>query len=393
MQQPERRFGGAKVGCIALWFGDVQRDALDPAAHQRAPPGKDERRRDAELAGGRQVVTLAPEQRNRQGTAPPRHVAEVPQHGVDLTAVGFEAAALDGGKHVALEQGAAAPAAVKLVGFLRLGHWAASSTKRAQSLGGVRQGGAGPSFEVGQCAGAQRRLSRAAQRTGRRRREQAEIDVHRLERARADIDGLDVAAGDVVEQRAMRRGRRRQQRYLAEPFRGGKTAGQKSDRRRFHIALAAGDLAGKAQPRRRFEPQGGIEQLRRIEKRVAMQAAQPRELGIGEARDGAENAHLLAVLQLGLKPTMLNKVPSLLSCRSCTTAYGFSPGRCGLRRPNGFIGPWRNVSRPRSAITSMGRQPSKYGVSLSKSWSATFSPASTASMKASYSRRVSGQLT
>ena len=41
------------------------------------------------------------------------------------------------------------------------------------------------------------------------RREQAEIDVHRLERGRAGVDGLDVAAGDVGEQRAMRGGRRR----------------------------------------------------------------------------------------------------------------------------------------------------------------------------------------
>ena len=32
-----------------------------------------------------------------------------------------------------------------------------------------------------------------------------------------------------------------------------------------------------------------------------MQAAKPRELGVGEARDGAEDAHLLAMLQLGLE--------------------------------------------------------------------------------------------
>ena len=40
------------------------------------------------------------------------------------------------------------------------------------------------------------------------RREEAEIDVHRLERARAGVDQFDVAAGDVVEERADR-GRRR----------------------------------------------------------------------------------------------------------------------------------------------------------------------------------------
>ncbi len=59
------------------------------------------------------------------------------------------------------------------------------------------------------------------------------------------------------------------------------------------------------------------------------------------------------------KPTMFHSVPSALSWRSWTTAQAFSCGLCSLVRPTGFIGPWRRVSRPRSAITSMGRQPSK----------------------------------
>ena len=48
---------------------------------------------------------------------------------------------------------------------------------------------------------------------------------------------------------------------LAEPLGGGEAAGEQADRGRFHIALAAGDLAGEAQPRLGLEPQRRVEQL------------------------------------------------------------------------------------------------------------------------------------
>src|SRR5581483_7841113 len=127
-------------------------------------------------------------------------------------------------------------------------------------------------------------------------REQAKIHVHRLERARPGIDGFDMSAGDMAEQRAMRGGRWRCRNALAQPLGGREAPGEQPDRSRLHIALAAGDLAGKAQPRRRLEPQRRVEQLGRIEERIAMHAAEPRELGLLEARDGAEDAHLLAML-------------------------------------------------------------------------------------------------
>ncbi len=66
-----------------------------------------------------------------------------------------------------------------------------------------------------------------------------------------------------------------------------------------------------------------------------------------------------ACFSLVWKPTMFHSVPSALSWRSCTTAQQRSPVRCGFVSPTGFIGPKRRVSRPRSAITSIGRQPSK----------------------------------
>ena len=101
--------------------------------------------------------------------------------------------------------------------------FASSSGSRMRRSGRRRRAHIGdPAVEIAQRARAQHLLSRdgffrAAQALavgalGRRsgeRREQAEIDVHRLERARAGVDGLDMPAGDVAEQRAERRGRRR----------------------------------------------------------------------------------------------------------------------------------------------------------------------------------------
>ena len=84
------------------------------------------------------------------------------------------------------------------------------------------------------------------------RGKEAEIDVHRLERAGAGVDRFDMAAGDVVEKRADRRRRRRRiVNAQAEPFGGGEAPGDEADRRALDIALAAGDLAGEAQPWRR----------------------------------------------------------------------------------------------------------------------------------------------
>ncbi len=56
-------------------------------------------------------------------------------------------------------------------------------------------------------------------------------------------------------------------------------AGQKTDGRRFDVTLAAGDLAGEAQPRLDAKPQGRIEQPWRIDECVAVKAAKTRELG------------------------------------------------------------------------------------------------------------------
>ena len=102
---------------------------------------------------------------------------------------------------------------------------------------------------------------------------------------RAGVDGLDVPAGNVREQGAMRRGRRRRIERFAAPLGRGKAAGEEADGRGFHIALAAGDLAGEAPARIGLEPQRFIEKLGRIEEGVAVQAAEPGEFGVLQARE------------------------------------------------------------------------------------------------------------
>ena len=97
-------------------FRDVQRHAVDPAAHQGVLAGKEQRRRDAERAGNGERAAFAPEQRVRQSPAPPWHAVKPPQHRLDLAALGAKAAALDGGKHIAFEHDAGMPAAVQFVG-------------------------------------------------------------------------------------------------------------------------------------------------------------------------------------------------------------------------------------------------------------------------------------
>src|SRR5262249_25542354 len=108
------------------------------------------------------------------------------------------------------------------------------------------------------------------------RRKQTKIDVHgligaRMRRLRAG-HAVHVAAGDMRKQRAVRARRRRRREKSAEPFGGGEATGEKSDGGGFDVALAAGDLAGKAQTRLPLEPQCAVEQLRRVEEGISVKA-------------------------------------------------------------------------------------------------------------------------
>src|SRR6185312_9765156 len=104
-----------------------------------------------------------------------------------------------------------------------------------------------------------------------------------------------------AKQRAQRGGDRRRLERRAPRVRRGVEAGEQADAGGFHIALAAGHLAGEAQPRLRAQPQLAVEELWRVQEGVAMQAAEPGEFGVLEARNGTEYALLRAVVQLGLK--------------------------------------------------------------------------------------------
>src|SRR6266568_9311587 len=103
-----------------------------------------------------------------------------------------------------------------------------------------------------------------------------------------------MAASDVGEQGAMGGGRRRRRQNLAQPFGCREAAGEEPDRRRFHVALAASDLPREAQTRLGPEPQALVEEHWRVEEGVAVQPAEARELGLRQARNGAEDAHLRA---------------------------------------------------------------------------------------------------
>ena len=69
-----------------------------------------------------------------------------------------------------------------------------------------------------------------------------------------------------------------------------------------------------------------------------MDAAEARELGALQPGIMRKMRSARRSVSLVWKPTMLNSVPSALSWRSCTTAYGRLPVR-GSISPTGFIGP------------------------------------------------------
>ena len=103
------------------------------------------------------------------------------------------------------------------------------------------------------------------------------------------------------KQRAERGRRRRRGDVVAEPRRRREAAGQQADRGALDITFDAGDLPGEAQPRHRLEPQHAVEQARAVEEGVAVQPAEPGELGALQPGDHAEDARLLAVPQLRLE--------------------------------------------------------------------------------------------
>ncbi len=123
-----------------------------------------------------------------------------------------------------------------------------------------------------------------------------------------------------------------------------------------------------------------------------MQPAEARELGVLEPRDHAEDAHLLGMLELGLEadhvPQRAERVvlPKL--------HHGMRPApRARIVEPHGLHGPEAQASRARAppSLPPAGSRRNS-GVVASHSLKLVLSPASSASMKASYCSFVIGQL-
>src|SRR5258708_7299612 len=88
----------------------MQRQAVHPAADQGIVTGKQERRRNAELAGDGEGAPLAGEQMARQTETPPRHFVDSAQHRLDFPGRGGKAPPFNGRKEVTLEHHARSPA-------------------------------------------------------------------------------------------------------------------------------------------------------------------------------------------------------------------------------------------------------------------------------------------
>src|SRR5262245_27815380 len=197
-------------------------------------------------------------------------------------------------------------------------------------FGGAASWARQPDFEIGQSPRAQGALFGGTALLGfattvrglaaRQRREQTEVDVHRLERAGTVRVGAEMPARDVAKQRTEGGGEGRRLPGHAPAFGRRRLAGKETDGGAFDVALAAGDLARKAQARADAEPKLSIEQLRRIEEGVAMEPAEAGKLRLGPPGIKRKIRTCSPCLSLVWKPTMFHKLPSALSCRSCTTA-------------------------------------------------------------------------
>src|SRR5215475_2934111 len=171
---------------------------------------------------------------------------------------------------------------------------AGARPKRRYDLGGLPPAFE-PDREIGERAGRERGLPRLASLAAARllghRREEPEIDVHRLEVA---IIG---AAGDMGEKRAQRRGRRGRGERATELPGGEEAPGQQADAGTLDIAFDAGDLAREAKPRLRLEAQMPVEQTRAVEEGVAVEPPEPSELRLLEPGNHTEDPDLLGIFE------------------------------------------------------------------------------------------------
>ena len=180
------------------------------------------------------------------------------------------------------------------------------------------------------------------------------------------------------DQAAMRGcGGRRDQR-LARQGPRGIDAGQAPHGCRFGISFYAHKLPGKKERAARLELQRVQQELGGVDERIAMQASIPEELSLFQPWDHAKHALLFRIGQFGLKAHQVVTGAMNIFGPQLDDGSGLTSRSVDPSRPTGFIGPNCIVWRPRSAITSIGIQASKYGV-FSNSFGCTFSAAIMAS--------------
>ena len=90
-----------------------------------------------------------------------------------------------------------------------------------------------------------------------------------------------------------------------------------------------------------------------------MQAAEPGEFGVLQARDGAEDAHLLGMLQLGLEADHVVERAQRIVLAQLDDGIGLHRRVVGIGEADRLHRPVAQRLAPRSAMTSIGRQPSK----------------------------------
>src|SRR5437870_8615763 len=109
-------------------------------------------------------------------------------------------------------------------------------------------------------------------------------------------------AGNMGEQCADRGRGRWRSRGLADELGSREASGEETNGRGLYVAFAPRNLTCETQAGLSLQTQSFVQQLRRVDEGVSVQTAEAGELRLREARDGAEDADLLAVFQLGLEP-------------------------------------------------------------------------------------------
>ena len=216
MQLAQRRLGGAEVSGVAVGLGDVQRDAVDPASDQGAPaaqtaaPARSQASRPRRARAVRARTDERPAARSRPGSGRagaarprPRRLSprKRPRSTVENTSrlsttSVRQRPSISSGKAMRLSRRASSTIVPRRdCGYSAATAWSAPAIQRSRSLSARALSAC---FLASVFSGPRSRVpSGCAGRRLRERRKQSEIDVHRLVGARAGIDGLDMAAGDV----------------------------------------------------------------------------------------------------------------------------------------------------------------------------------------------------